>query len=184
MITCRSESAAAPPSSATAPAHPPASAPHHTPGFHVEDTDLEAGVKAFVALVLGYAWLVGVGSRSLDTVKDGVETGYGDTDLFVRVSSYRDWIDSITPTIPVWVQRLDGHMGLANSVALRMAGITRETPDPPGGTIVAGTRATGGDTCAADAAGAGRAGAGATAAGIASTASPPRCAARSPGRRA
>lgn len=30
-------------------------APHHTPGFHVEDTDLELGVKAFVALVRGYA---------------------------------------------------------------------------------------------------------------------------------
>ena len=29
-------------------------APHHTPGFHVEDTDLELGVKAFVALVMGY----------------------------------------------------------------------------------------------------------------------------------
>ncbi|MBA3889897.1 MAG: amidohydrolase [Gemmatimonadaceae bacterium] len=33
---------------------PADAAPHHTPGFHVEDTDLEAGVKAFVALVLGY----------------------------------------------------------------------------------------------------------------------------------
>src|ERR1035441_7428182 len=30
----------------------------------------------------------------------------------------------------------DGHMGLANSVALRLAGITAKTPDPPGGTIV------------------------------------------------
>src|ERR1019366_9505853 len=30
----------------------------------------------------------------------------------------------------------DGHMGLANSVALRLAGITAKTPDPAGGTIV------------------------------------------------
>lgn len=48
----------------------------------------------------------------------------------------RDWIDSVTPDRPVFVQRLDGHMGVANSLALRMAGITRETPDPPGGMIV------------------------------------------------
>jgi hypothetical protein len=37
---------------------------------------------------------------------------------------------------PVFVTRLDMHMGLANSRALQLAGITRETPDPPGGTIV------------------------------------------------
>ncbi|HXU08740.1 MAG TPA: amidohydrolase family protein, partial [Blastocatellia bacterium] len=44
--------------------------------------------------------------------------------------------DPYTQNNPVFVTRLDGHMGLANSVALRMAGITRETKDPPGGTIV------------------------------------------------
>jgi predicted amidohydrolase YtcJ len=48
----------------------------------------------------------------------------------------REWIDKVTPVNPVWVNRYDGHMGLANSVALKLAGITRETPDPPGGTIV------------------------------------------------
>ena len=34
------------------------------------------------------------------------------------------------------VKRLDGHMALANSLALKLAGITRDTKDPPGGTIV------------------------------------------------
>ena len=48
----------------------------------------------------------------------------------------KELIDFITPEHPVFVSRLDGHMGLANGVALRMAGITKETPDPPGGTIV------------------------------------------------
>jgi hypothetical protein len=42
----------------------------------------------------GQVWLVGVGSRSLNTNKDGLEPGYGDTDLFVRVSSYRTWIEA------------------------------------------------------------------------------------------
>jgi predicted amidohydrolase YtcJ len=36
----------------------------------------------------------------------------------------------------VFVQRLDGHMALANSLALRLAGVTRESRDPDGGTIV------------------------------------------------
>lgn len=48
----------------------------------------------------------------------------------------RDWIDSVTPNNPVFVERLDGHMALANSAALRAAGITRATRDIPGGVIV------------------------------------------------
>ena len=46
----------------------------------------------------------------------------------------REWIDSVTPHNPVFVNRLDGHMGLANTAALKAAGITRKTPNPPGGT--------------------------------------------------
>jgi predicted amidohydrolase YtcJ len=45
-------------------------------------------------------------------------------------------IDSFTARHPVLVNRLDGHMSLANSLALRLAGITCSTPDPPGGIIV------------------------------------------------
>lgn len=48
----------------------------------------------------------------------------------------RDWIDSLTPNNPVWVNRLDGHMSLANSAALRAAGVTKTTTDITGGTIV------------------------------------------------
>lgn len=50
----------------------------------------------------------------------------------------RDWIDSVTPNNPVWINRLDGHMGLANSAALRAAGVDAGTPDVAGGTIVRG----------------------------------------------
>ena len=48
----------------------------------------------------------------------------------------RDWIDAVTPANPVCVNRYDGHMVLANSLALKLAGITRATPAPPGGEIV------------------------------------------------
>ncbi|HKQ38967.1 MAG TPA: amidohydrolase family protein, partial [Verrucomicrobiae bacterium] len=49
-------------------------------------------------------------------------------------------IDSVTPNTPVFVSRLDGHMALANSVALKLGAITLETKDPPGGTIVRDTK--------------------------------------------
>ncbi|HET7292211.1 MAG TPA: amidohydrolase [Vicinamibacteria bacterium] len=48
----------------------------------------------------------------------------------------RRLIDAVTPENPVFVSRLDGHMALANSLALRLAGVTRETKDVAGGTIV------------------------------------------------
>ena len=44
-------------------------------------------------------------------------------------------LDAAVPDHPVFVRRLDGHMALANAPALRAAGITASTPDPPGGTI-------------------------------------------------
>lgn len=51
----------------------------------------------------------------------------------------KELIDSITPNTPVFVSRIDGHMGLANSIALELAGITSETPNPAGGLIVKDT---------------------------------------------
>ncbi|WP_197493106.1 amidohydrolase [Woeseia oceani] len=48
----------------------------------------------------------------------------------------REWIDAVTPDNPVWLFRLDGHMALANSLALKLAGVDADTPDIDGGTIV------------------------------------------------
>jgi predicted amidohydrolase YtcJ len=48
----------------------------------------------------------------------------------------KEMIDLATGDTPVFVSRYDGHMGLANSTALRLAGITAQTPDPPGGVVV------------------------------------------------
>jgi hypothetical protein len=48
----------------------------------------------------------------------------------------RDWIDSLTTEHPVFVNRLDGHMVLANSRALEAAGVDASTPEIDGGEIV------------------------------------------------
>lgn len=48
----------------------------------------------------------------------------------------RQWIDSVTPENPVFIQRLDGHMGLANSRALMLAGLSSTSREIAGGTIV------------------------------------------------
>lgn len=45
-------------------------------------------------------------------------------------------IDAVTPNNPVFVERLDGHMSLANSVAMRIAGIDKNVKDVPGGEII------------------------------------------------
>ena len=47
----------------------------------------------------------------------------------------KEWIDSVTGEVPAFVTRLDLHIGLANSAALRLAGIDARTPDPVGGEI-------------------------------------------------
>ncbi len=48
----------------------------------------------------------------------------------------KKFLDEIVPDRPVYLQAYDGHSSWANSKALSLAGITRETPDPPGGQIV------------------------------------------------
>lgn len=48
----------------------------------------------------------------------------------------RQLIDAVTGDTPVFINRLDGHMALANTAALKLAGVTRATRDPDGGAIV------------------------------------------------
>ncbi len=66
-----------------------------------------------------------------------VQNGDWDHELFTPVElPRREWIDSVSPDNPVCVNRYDGHMVLANSAALRISGVTKSTPVPPGGEIV------------------------------------------------
>ena len=45
-------------------------------------------------------------------------------------------IDGVTPDNPVFIDRLDGHMALANSLAMKQAGLSKDTKDVAGGQIV------------------------------------------------
>ncbi len=47
----------------------------------------------------------------------------------------KETLDAVAPNHPVALDRVDGHSTWVNSYVLRQAGITSETPDPPGGTI-------------------------------------------------
>lgn len=45
-------------------------------------------------------------------------------------------LDAAIPDHPVWLKRIDGHAGVANTAAMRAAGVTRDTPDLDGGRIL------------------------------------------------
>jgi predicted amidohydrolase YtcJ len=77
-----------------------------------------------------------IGAFAAEHPGEWVERGTWDHELWGGELPRRDWIDSLTPETPVFVSRLDGHMTLANSRALELAGVTAATADPPGGTIV------------------------------------------------
>uniref|UniRef100_A0A832I2U0 Amidohydrolase n=1 Tax=Eiseniibacteriota bacterium TaxID=2212470 RepID=A0A832I2U0_UNCEI len=61
--------------------------------------------------------------------------GWDQNDWAVKAFPTRADLDAATTRHPVWLRRVDGHAGWANSEALRRAGITAATPDPPGGRI-------------------------------------------------
>ena len=77
-------------------------------------------IKDYVATVPSGTWIVG---------------GDWDHQNWGGNMPERDWIDSISPLNPVWINRLDGHMKLGNSFALKAAGIDDNVKNVAGGTI-------------------------------------------------
>ncbi|MCA9878234.1 MAG: amidohydrolase [Thermomicrobiales bacterium] len=61
--------------------------------------------------------------------------GYDDTRLDVLRHPTRHDLDAVTGGRPAWLVRTCGHLGVANSAALQLAGVSRVTPDPQGGEI-------------------------------------------------
>jgi hypothetical protein len=83
--------------------------------------DVAAAIRAKVAAVEKGAWITG---RGWDEGKLAER----------RVITARD-IDAASPDNPVLLTHTTGHYAVANSAALRLAGVTKDTRDPPGGTI-------------------------------------------------
>jgi predicted amidohydrolase YtcJ len=79
-----------------------------------------------------------IGEQAKKTPKgEWIQGGdWDETKWSPRALPTRQLIDPVTPNNPVFVSRYDGHSALANSAALRLAGITPQTQDPPGGSIV------------------------------------------------
>ncbi|MFA5817530.1 MAG: amidohydrolase, partial [Bacteroidales bacterium] len=71
------------------------------------------------------------------TVKPGewILEGNWDHQNWGRELPAREWIDQYTPDNPVFVSRSDGHMALANTAALKAAGVNRNVKDIEGGSI-------------------------------------------------
>ena len=95
--------------------------------FHVPLTDAKsiveivARVKAKAATLKPGEWVLG--------------SGWDEGKLAEKRLPTAADLDAAAPDNPVWLMHTTGHYGVANSAALKLAGITAATPDPPAGTI-------------------------------------------------
>jgi len=62
-------------------------------------------------------------------------TGWDDAKLAERRYITRQDLDAISPNNPVYLEHITGHLGVANSVALKLTGISPDSPNPSGGVI-------------------------------------------------
>jgi predicted amidohydrolase YtcJ len=106
----------------------------HFPGPSVQEVDLVGAdtLEDFQHRIAEFAkthptlpWIVGSG------------WGYA---IFPNQIPHKKYLDSIVADRPVYVSERDGHMGVANSKALTIAGIDRNPPDPPNGHIMRDTK--------------------------------------------
>lgn len=64
-----------------------------------------------------------------------VGQGYDHNFLVEGCHPGKEILDQVSDTMPIYISHASGHMGCANSAALKLAGITSETPNPQGGVI-------------------------------------------------
>ncbi len=102
------------------------------------------GIGMLYLLDLSYPLVTQMGDV-VDKVKASVEAlqpgewvqgrGWDEGKLSELRYIYAADLDPVSPDNPVWLTHTMGHYGTANSRALELANVTKDTPDPPGGTI-------------------------------------------------
>jgi len=108
-------------------------------------------IDAHAHIVMGGEYLLGVDltqAKSPNDFKESLQNFIGENrDKWITggnwnhenyenaVLPHKNWIDEFSKDTPIFVSRMDYHMGLANSKALELAGIDKNTQDPIGGTI-------------------------------------------------
>src|SRR2546422_1055101 len=104
-------------------------------GFQLASVDLHdaATPQEFIRRLKDYAKTLKPG----EWISDG---GWDHTLWRGQPLPRHEWIDSVTPNNPAFLSRLDGHEALANAAAMRAAGVTKDTPTPPGGEILRDAR--------------------------------------------
>ena len=91
--------------------------------YFPEEGDAESALQVITSYALanpGIPWIIGAGWRQ---------------SWFERGCPPKELIDAIVPDRPVLLENSDGHGAWVNSMALRIAGIGPDTPDPPSGRI-------------------------------------------------
>jgi predicted amidohydrolase YtcJ len=117
------------------------------PGFNDAHVHFSDGGASLASVQLNdatsaaeFARRIGAQARSIPAGRWILEGNWDETKWKPAELPTRQLIDAVTRDHPVSVNRYDGHMVLLNSKALALAGITAETPDPPGGVIVRDAR--------------------------------------------
>lgn len=101
-----------------------------TGGFNLKSVQLRyaQSKEEFIETIGKYAKTIPKGSWILG--------GEWDHENWGGEQPTKEWIDSVTQDNPVFITRLDGHMSLANSLALELAKVPNEIKDIEGGEIV------------------------------------------------
>lgn len=124
-----------------------------------EVTDFQ-GKTVLPGLIDAHGHVMGLGYQELNINVAGIETldatldsikAYAEANPDLEWIQGRGWnqtlwpenefptaadLDKVVDDRPVWLTRVDGHAAWANTMAMEMAGISQDTPDPQGGKII------------------------------------------------